>query len=52
MVVHDAWAGTARGGDRTAIPVAPGSYRLQGRIVFGQQEYASPAIGVTVENGF
>lgn len=51
LVVRDEWAGTTRGGDRTAIPVAPGSYRLRGRIVLSRHEYASPAIEVTVGNG-
>ncbi len=48
IAITDQWAGTARGDDRTAIPVAPGSYRLVGRVVFIQQEYTSPAISVTV----
>jgi len=51
MVVTDQWAGTARGDDRNAIPVRPGSYRLLGRIVLTQQEYTSAAISVTVANG-
>lgn len=48
IAITDQWAGTARGDDRTSIPVAPGSYRLVGRVVFIQQEYTSPAISLTV----
>lgn len=49
MAVTDQWAGTARGDDRTATPVVPGSYRLLGRIVLTQQEYTSAPINVTVQ---
>jgi hypothetical protein len=49
IVVTDRWAGTARGDDRTSIPVAPGSYRLLARITRIQQEYTSAPINVTVQ---